>query len=460
MKLRTFFFILAASALVFILSVLYTPNAETLNQKVFLSRDFSMPVWAAFLFVALAAMAVPVIFGMARDVKQLLDSVTRRRAVRTRQEMERRYVLGIEAILSGREERALEHFNAILQRDPTHLEALLKAGDVHREMGRYGEAIDLHRQALRARETDLRPLFALVEDYERTGDTAAARQTLTRIIERKPKRALAAYRRLRDLLVEEEQWEQALEVQKKVEELLGGKGLQKEDLRFSQGIPYQLACRHAAEDRNRDALAILRRLVKAAPEFVPAAWKLGKVLVATGDADEAVEVWQKGFEATSAPIFLTALEDHFLQMEEPEMAIEVLKQLVWKAKRDVVPRFFLGKLYYRLEMLDEALETFRTLRSKVSYAPTIHFYVARIYERRGDPVQAAREYGFLLNQVDPLRLEYRCDVCSCRYSSWRDFCDTCGEWNTVRLELKEQLTLEEMGISSAPVYGAEPGEIA
>ncbi len=459
MKLRTFFFLLSGAVLVFVLSLLYTPNSETLNRPIVLTRDFTMPVWAAFLFVALASMAIPLIFGLLRDVKHLFDSITRRRVVRTQKELERRYVLGIEAILNGREERALDHFNAILQRDPAHFEALIKAGDVHREMGRTREAIELHRRALRAREDELRPLFALVEDYEKAGDTNAARQTLTRIIERKPKRALNAYRKLRALLVREEEWEAGLETQKKIEDLLGEKGMKKADSRFALGIPYQLACRYASEDRARDALGILRRLVKTAPDFVPAAWKLGKILEATGEADEAVDVWRKGFETTAAPIFLTTLEDHFLQLEEPEMAIEVLKQLVWKAKRDAVPRFFLGKLYYRLEMLDEALEVFRSLRSKVSYAPTIHFYVARILERRGDPVQAAREYGYLLNQVD-LRLEYRCAVCSSRYSAWRDLCDTCGEWNAIQLDLKEQLTLEEMGISPAPVYNAEPGEIA
>jgi len=459
-KLRTFLFILTASSLVFVLSLLYAPNSETLTRHIFLSRDFSMPVWAAFMFVALASMAVPVVFGLLRDVKQLLDSVTRRRALRTQKEMERRYVLGIEAILDGREERALEHFNAILERDPAHFEALLKAGDVHREMGHHRKAIECHRGALRSRETDLRPLFALVEDYERAGDTPAARETLTRIIERKPKRALTAYRKLRTLLVREEEWEAALEVQRKIEDLLGEQGMKKQDLKFALGIPYQLACRYAAEERPRDALAVLKKLVKTSPEFVPAAWKLGKILEGSGDADEAVEVWRKGFETTSAPVFLSTLEDHFLQLEEPVRAIEVLKQLVWKVKRDAVPRFFLGKLYYRLEMLDEALDIFRSLRAKVSYAPTIHFYVARILERRGDPVQAAREYGHLLRQVDPLRLEYRCAVCSSRYSAWRDFCETCGEWNTVQLDLKEHLTLEEMGISPAPVYHAEPGESA
>ena len=114
MKLRTFLVLLAASGLVFVLSLLYTPNSETLNQRIFLSRDVSLPVWAMFLLVALASMALPVIFGLLRDVRHLMDSVTRRRAVRSKKEIEQRYVLGIEAILNGREERALEHFNAIL----------------------------------------------------------------------------------------------------------------------------------------------------------------------------------------------------------------------------------------------------------------------------------------------------------------------------------------------------------
>ncbi len=460
MKLRTFFMLLAASGLVFVLSLLYTPNRETLNQRIFFSRDVSLPVWATFLLVALCSMAVVVVFGLLRDVKQLMDSVTQRRAIKARKEIEQRYVLGIEAILNGREERALEHFNAILQRDPSHFESLIKAGDVHRALGRFPQAIELHRRARQVRENDLRALFALVEDYELAEETPLARETLTQIIERKPKRAITAYRKLRSLLVREKEWEAAQEIQRKIEELLG-EGIRKEDRRYSLGIPYQLACRYAAEERNKDSLAILRRQVKEHPEFVPAAWKLGKVLVAAGESDEAIGIWRRGFEATSAPVFLTTLEDHFLQLEEPERAIEVFKQLVWKAKRDVIPRFFLGKLYYRLEMLDEALDVFRSLRSKVSYAPTIPFYIARILERRGDPMQAAREYSLLLSQMDPLRLEFHCAICSSRYSAWRDFCETCGEWNSIQLDLKEQLTLEEMGINPTLVYdNLESGEIA
>ncbi len=460
MRLRSFFFLLAASGLVTILALLYAPNAEVLHAPIQLSRDFSLPVWAAFFFVSLASMAVPIIFGLLRDVKRLLDSVTRRRTLRRQKEMERLYLLGTEAILSGREERALEHFSAVLQRDPNHFDALLKAGDVCREMGRNREAVDYHRRALRARETDLRPLFALVEDYEKAGDAPAQRETLTRIIEKKPKRALTAYRKLRALLVRQQDWEAALEIQEKIEGILGETGMKRPDRAFSLGIPYQLACRHAAEERPREAAAILRKIVKATPAFVPAAWKLGKILVAQGEADEAIQTWRRGFEETSAPIFLSTLEDHFLQLEEPERAIEVLKQLAWRGKREVVPRFFLGKLYYRLEMLDEALDVFRALRSRLSYAPTIHFYIARILERRGDPLQATREYSNLLNQLDPLRMEYRCSACSTRYSAWRDLCETCREWNSIQLDLKEQLTLEEIGISSAPVYNVESHESA
>jgi lipopolysaccharide biosynthesis regulator YciM len=459
-KLRTFLMLLVASGLVFLLSVLYTPNREVLTQRIFLSRDVSLPVWAMFLLVALFAMAIPVIFGLLRDVKQLLDSVTKRRALKAQKEIEQRYLLGIEAILNGREERALEHFNAILQRDPAHFESLIKAGDVHRSLGRSAQAIELHRRARQVRENDLRPLFALVDDFEAAKETLLARATLSEIIERKPRRAITAYRRLRALLVREKEWEAALEIQTKIEELLG-EAIRKDDRRYSPGISYQLACGHAAGERTKEALAILRRLVKEHPDFVPAAWKLGKVLVATGESEEAVAAWRKGFEATSAPIFLTAIEDHFLQMEEPERAIEVLKQLVWKAKRDVIPRFFLAKLYYRLEMLDEALDVFRSLRAKVSYAPTIPFYIAHILERRGDPLQAAREYSHLLSQLDPLRLEFHCTACNSRYSAWRDYCDTCGEWNSIQLDLKEQLTLEELGINPTLLYDRlESDEIA
>ena len=33
-------------------------------------------------------------------------------------------------------------------------------------------------------------------------------------------------------------------------------------------------------------------------------------------------------------------------------------------------------------------------------------------------------------------------------------CDACGEWNTIEVDFREELPVEELGLSPAPIYTA------
>jgi len=35
---------------------------------------------------------------------------------------------------------------------------------------------------------------------------------------------------------------------------------------------------------------------------------------------------------------------------------------------------------------------------------------------------------------------------------WSDRCATCGEWNVVEVNFREEISLEDLGLSPAPVY--------
>jgi tetratricopeptide (TPR) repeat protein len=213
-----------------------------------------------------------------------------------------------------------------------------------------------------------------------------------------------------------------------------------------------LARRHLDEGRPRDAIGVLRRLIRMDPAFVPAHLRLGRALTALGQPESAVEAWEEGWQATGHPIFLTAIEDHYLREEQPRRAIEALKSAVWKGGQDILPRFFLGKLYLRLEMLDEALAEFARLRGRVAHFPALHYSLARIHERHGNYREAIRELETLLSQAEALRAEYACSTCARRYPEWSEHCERCGEWNTIGVDFREERGVEELGLSSAPVY--------
>ena len=459
MRLRTVFALIGGATVVAVLSILYATNRDTLNRPLILTPGVWVPVWFAFLMAMAAALLVPILFGLLRDFRKMVGSLGARRRERSLQEAERRYLQGVESMLNGREERALKHLDAVLQAEPEHFDALLKAGEVLRTLRRYGEAIEMHRRAARVRETDLAPLYSLFADYEEAGQADNARAVLNRIIELNPKRSLNAYRKYRAISIADADWEKAWEIQQKIEEQLGELGRpRRSEKKYHLGIRHMLARRLMEQGKTRDAIGILRRLQRMDPSFVPAHVQLGRALLQAGQPEEAVEVWEKGYEATGHPVFLTTIEDHYLQNEEPRRAIEALKAAIWKSRKDVLPRFFLGKLFYRLEMIDEALQQFAQMKGQVTYFPALHYYLAKIMERHGDLNEAIRELEIVLKQAELLRVEYACATCGRKYRAWVDHCDRCGEWNSVAVDFQEERPIEELGISTAPVYTAEVEE--
>jgi len=459
MKIRTVLFLMLGAIVVAVLSILYTTNQETLDRHLFFGNGVSMPVWFCILMVSGLSMLVPLLFGLLRDVRRMFGNFGARRRLRSQQEAEERYLMGVEAMLNGREERALEHFNAVLAVDPNHFEALLKGGEVLRTLRRFPEAIEYHRRAARAKEGDLRPLYSLVSDYEESRASENAKAVLNRIIDLAPKRSLTAYRKFRAILMNEGAWERAWEIQQKIEGQLSELGRSaKSEKKYHLGVRYMLAQQLVDQGKEREAIGIFRRLVRMEPAFVPAHLKLGEALAAIRQPEEAVEVWEEGYQATGHPIFLTTIEDHYLKEEQPRKAIEALKSAIWKSKKDSIPRFFLGKLYYRLEMIDEALRQFAHMKGQVTRFPALHYYLAKIMERHGNLREALKELETVLQQTDVLKVEYVCATCSRTYPAWVDHCERCGEWNSVQVDFQEERPIEELGISTAPVYMPETQE--
>ncbi len=459
MRIRTVLVLCGGAVAVAVLLILYAANRDVLRQPLVLGHGVWVPVWIGFVVVAGVSMLLPLLFGLLRDLRRMMIDLTGRGQGRNLHGAEQRYLQGVESMLHGREERALAHFNAVIEADPDHFDALLKAGEVLRQLRRHSEAIEIHRRAMRLRETDLMPLYQLVADYEESGAIENAKAILGRIIDLQPKRSLNAYRKYRAICISEGHWDRAWEIQQKIEEQLGDLGRPRgSEKKYHLGIRYMQAQAFVTENRPRDAIGLLRRLARMEPGFVPAHLALGRALVALHQPEEAVEVWEEGYRATGHPIFLSSIEDHYLAEEQPRQAIEALKAAVGSSRKDTIARFYLGKLYYRLEMPDEALQQFALMKVKVAYFPALHYYLAKIMERHGNHREAIKELEIVLKQSEVLRLEYVCATCARKYAGWVDSCSRCGEWNTIVVDFQEERPIEELGLSTAPVYTAETEE--
>lgn len=452
MKIRTFLLILAVMALLGATGHLFVRNSEILRQEFVLSDTTSIPVWVTLGLGFGIGILMTLVFGLSREVGRLTDRWRHYRARRKSEEIEEEYSRGLVAVLEGSEEEALGHFRAVLERDSRHFNTLLKLGEVLRSLGKHNDAIEFHRKAQHLKEDDTRPLYALCDDYEDKGDMARARAMLGKILGIN-KNSVSAWRKLRSLHIKEGNWDDALEANQKAEKYSGTHDPRDgADVRIGQGIRYEIAQTRLRAGRAKDAAGILRRLLKEAPQFIPAYVLMGQALATDGQDPQGVEAWYDGFEATGSPIFLTVLEEHFLRLDNPLAAIEALKSCVARAEKDTLPRFYLGKLYFRLEMLDDAFSVLSSLEGRASYAPTLHYLLGRIHERRRSFPDAAAEYRRVIKELELVQLEYRCQACAETSMEWSDRCAQCGMWNTIEVALREEISLDALGLSPAPVY--------
>ena len=66
--------------------------------------------------------------------------------------------------------------------------------------------------------------------------------------------------------------------------------------------------------------------------------------------------------------------------------------------------------------------------------------------------EASVEYRKVIKEMELVQLEYQCRECDASLVDWYDRCPECGDWNTVEVNFREEISLEELGLSSAPVY--------
>lgn len=449
MKIRTFLVMVLLLAGLFVLGSIVIANGDVLEQEISLWQGVSMSVGIMLMLFFAAGVLVTVSIGLSHEAGLMIERWRLRKASRKSEEIEEEYSKGLVAVLEGREDAALGHFRAVLERDSRHFHTLLKLGDVLRAQQRHDEAIEYHRKAHHIREDNTQPLYALVEDYEAKGEMDLARSVLGKIIGVN-KSSTAAWSKLRSLHMKEANWEKALEAHEKVVKLAQPEVAT--DRPVGLGIRYQIAVSRLDQGKTKESLTLLRRLLKENEQFIPAHVTLGQALLGTGHEAEAVQAWHRGFEATGAPIFLTTLEEHYLRRERPLAAIEALKHCISQARKDTLPRFYLGKLYFRLEMLDDAMSTLSSLEGRAAYAPSLHYLLGRIHERRNNHRDAAVEYRSVIREMQLVQLEYKCRACDETIMEWAPRCPSCGDWNCIEVNFREEVPLEELGLSPAPIY--------
>jgi lipopolysaccharide biosynthesis regulator YciM len=174
-----------------------------------------------------------------------------------------------------------------------------------------------------------------------------------------------------------------------------------------------------------------RGAIKKDRTFLPAYIGIGEILIQEGKTKQAVEILKKVYAKTHNVIILHRLEELFLEQGEPSEIIRTYQDALQQNPNDSVLQFYLGKLYYRLEMVDEAFDILSTIEGPQDQLVDYHKIMANLYLRKQHMEQAVVELKKALQFKKRVVVPYVCTACQQETAEWAGRCRRCGSWNSL-----------------------------
>lgn len=202
------------------------------------------------------------------------------------------------------------------------------------------------------------------------------------------------------------------------------------------------------EGPSRNFFNDIQAAVTQYPDFVPFYTLWAEGWMAKHEPKKAFDIYERAYRQTHHPIFLALIESYYLEHERPEDAIQIYRQLLVRDGGETIA-YHLGRLYQKLEMMDDALKICEPLGEKSAGSASVAIHLSDILARLDRHDEAYQMIRKFLDHYSPLANDYQCGVCGVRQPQWSPQCADCDAWNSINLEFAPQVR-ELHG--SAPIY--------
>lgn len=398
------------------------------------SKSYELSKSAFFLISLAAGGGLVFLLYFTRDVRRFLRGLKVQRDQKKQARIQELYTKGLNSLLAKRNPEATSFFQKVLSINPNHVDTLLRMGITQLRLKNSQEAIRLHQKALSLDGNNQEVLFALAADYEEAKRFDEALKVYKEILSRDSSN-ISAIIRMRDLFQRLNYWEDLYETQRLLLSNPLSASEQEVENRKLVGFKYEFG-RSLLESGNLErAKKIFRGVIKLDKDFLPAYLGLGEAYLEEQKPKEADELWERAYKMTASNLLLHRLEDLYLKQGEPGRAIEIYKEAISWKPQDIALKFFLGKLFYRLEMIDESFDILSSVDWGDKELPDVHKLLGNIYLRRGSLGLAATEFKKALGFRKQIIIPYVCSSCQLKTADWAGRCPNCGKWNTFEVNL-------------------------
>lgn len=344
------------------------------------------------------------------------------------------FILGLNYLVANQVDLAIEELERAARLDPGALEIRLVLGNLYREKGQTGRAIQEHQALLQRprlnRVEQANVLLCLGLDYRRGGFVDRAVSVFSDVLRLDPENE-AALVNLEKLQEDQHQWQEAYVTRSRLARIAGPPDQPKSQLILAF-LENELGLQALKEGRIEDALGRFDAAIDLDPGVIPAYLHLGDAQEKQGDVGAAIATWERAIDVSQdrAHLALDRLERAYASIGGDQRFADLCTRLTaassreWRA-RAALARFFSNRNQHlrALELLLEALE-------HNPHALAIHQAIWGTLSTLDLPKPLVARYIEITRQsvfyLDP-------HVCiRCRYRSteliWQ--CPHCHEWDT------------------------------
>ncbi len=409
-------------------------NQDITTITVPFNKTYEISKVALLLLSSAVGALVMLIVIAIRDAKRYIDNWQYLKKQKKETEVQELYSKALNSLLAQNEDEAKEFLQGVLLKEPEHLFAILRLGDIALAEEDFQKAAEYYKKARNINLQNLETLFSLERLMEKTGRWSDALQYLEEILDIDDENLSALYKK-REILEKQGRWDELVSVQKlimKNEHTERDKNRERQNL---VGYKYEYGRQSLENGEIEKAKKAFKTVLRLEKDFIPATLGLTEVLLREGENEEAINLLEKTYEETFSMIILARLEDLLINLGEPGRLIRIYKSTLSKNPQDPRMKFFLGKLFYRLEMIDDAFDTLSSIDASSAGYPELYQLLGNLYLKRHQADKAVQEFKKAFDMKVALKTPYCCRECGNTSPEWSGRCDDCKKWNTLQLSL-------------------------
>ena len=387
------------------------------------------------LLIGLLALLAGLAVGKAWERYKLQDGVWIDRR-RTRESPH--YMLGLNFLVANQIDQAIEELSKAAEAAGDPLEIHLILGNLYREKGQIGRAIQAHQALLQRpklrRLEHANVLLCLGLDYRGGGFVDRAIEAFTEVLKLDPSNRYALSN-LEKLYEDQHQWDQAYAARQKLAAMTSGTDGSAESPRHDEVLAFlENEFGQAALKGNdlREAARRFEAAIERDARNAPARLSLGDVLAREGKMPDAIAVWERLIDVSPDRAYLafSRLESAYSAAGAPDRFRALCDKLIAANPQDWRARLALARFTASQGDPSGAIELLFEALAHNPHSLALHQTIWQTLSTLHLPPALVRRYVDLTRDaifyLDP-------HVClRCRYRStellWQ--CPHCHEWNS------------------------------